>query len=69
MEKLLTIKDLSEWLQVTRSTIYKWTHMGYVPHYKLSAGVRFKVSDIEKWLSKRKRKGRNAQKIPIEDIV
>ena len=65
MEKLLTINDLSEWLQVSKSSIYKWTHMGYIPHYKLSSKIRFKVSDVEKWLNKRKRKGRNTYKLDI----
>jgi len=65
MEKLITIKDLSEWLQVSKGAIYKWTHMGYIPHYKLSTKVRFKVSDIEKWLEKRKKKGRATYKVDI----
>ena len=65
MEKLLTIKDLSELLQVSKSTIYQWTHTGFIPHYKIPKGVRFKVSEIEKWLHKRKRKGRNTYKIDV----
>ncbi len=65
MEKLLTIKDLSEWLQVSKSTIYQWTHTGFIPHYKLPKGVRFNALEVEKWLEKRKRKGRATYKIDI----
>jgi len=56
MEKLMTIKDLSEWLQVSKSTIYQWTHMRTIPHYKLPKGVRFKKEEIEAWLKKKKSK-------------
>jgi len=56
MDKMLTIKDLSEWLQVSRSTIYQWTHMRTISHYKLPKGVRFKKTEIETWLRKKKAK-------------
>ena len=65
MEKLLTIKDLSELLRVSKSTIYQWTHAGFIPHYKIPKGVRFKVLEIEKWLHKRKIKGRKTYKVDV----
>jgi len=61
MEKLITIKDLGEWLQVSKSTIYQWTHAGFISHYKIPKGVRFKPSEVEKWLQKRRKKGRVAK--------
>ena len=33
-EKLLTIKELSELIQVSPKTIYSWTHLGYAHHIK-----------------------------------
>ena len=68
MEKLLDIKQLSELIQVSRSTIYKWVHIGFVPHFKLGAFVRFRESDIEKWLQKRHKKGRITFKIQVDDV-
>ena len=65
MEKLLTIQQLSELIQVSRNTIYEWTHISFIPHYKFPKGVRFRVSDIEKWLKDKKRKGRNTREIKI----
>ena len=65
MDKMLTVKDLSEWLQVSPSTIYQWTHTGFVPHYKLPKGVRFKDDEIEKWLKKRRSSGRNRFNLDI----
>lgn len=58
MEKLLKIEEVCNLFQVSRSTVYDWTHTGYIPHYKLSKGVRFKVSEIEKWLERKKKKVR-----------
>jgi len=65
MEKLITVKDLSEWLQVSKSTVYQWTHAEFIPHYKMPKGVRFKPSEVEKWLQKRKKKGRATYKIEV----
>lgn len=58
MEKLLTISQLSELLQVSPKTIYQWTHIGFVPHYKFPKGVRFRIIEIENWLKSRKKRGR-----------
>jgi len=65
MEKLFTIQQLSELIQIKRSTLYEWTHAGFIPHYKLPKGVRFREEEIEKWLNKRKKKGRDSFKINI----
>jgi len=59
MEKLLTIQQLSDLLQVSIKTIYQWTHTDFIPHYKLPKGVRFKTVEVERWLERRKRKGRS----------
>jgi excisionase family DNA binding protein len=66
VEKLLTVKELSEIFQVSRSTIYEWSHTGFVPHYKLPKGIRFRMSEIEKWLIVRRKKGRKRYKINVE---
>ena len=67
MEKLLTIQQLSDLLQIKPSTVYKWVHYHYIPSVKLGASVRFKEKKIEEWLQKRERKGRRSYKIQIED--
>lgn len=65
MEKLLTVGQLSELIQISRSTLYEWTHAGFIPHYKFPKGVRFRTADLEKWLQKRKRNGRIKYKIEV----
>lgn len=51
MEKLLTIQQLSELIQVSPKTIYQRIHIGFIPCYKLSKGIRFNVLEVEQWLS------------------
>ncbi len=58
MEKLLTTRQVGELLAVSCSQVYKWVHYGYVPYIKLGHSVRFRESDLSKWLKKRERKGR-----------
>lgn len=69
MEKLLTVQQLSELIQVKRSTLYEWTHVGFIPHYKFPKGIRFKEIEIVNWLRKRHRGGRNTIKIDLESIA
>ncbi len=65
MEKLLTIKQVSEWLQVSPSLVYKWVHYDFVPYVKLGNFLRFRESDLVIWLKRRSHKGRESLKVQI----
>ena len=65
MQKLLTIKQLSELIQVSPKTIYNWTHIKYIPYIKFRKGVRFNENAVMEWLRKKRMKGRNTYKIHI----
>ena len=58
MDKLLTPKQLSELLQIKLSTVYKWTHYGYVPSVKIGDLIRFREKRIEQWIKKKEKDGR-----------
>ena len=58
MEKLLKPEQVAEILQVSKRTVYDWTHIGYIPHYKFPNGVRFKETEIERWVKNKNRRGR-----------
>jgi excisionase family DNA binding protein len=54
MEKLLKPEELAERLGIKLSTLYNWTYKGNrgkIPFIKVGACLRFRQSDIEKWLS------------------
>jgi excisionase family DNA binding protein len=65
MERLLTVDQIAAYLQVKPSTIYQWTHEGYIPHVKLGNLVRFRVSTVEGWLEKREVSGKAKRKMPV----
>ena len=69
MERLLAPKQIAEKLGVAVSTIYQWTHTEFIPHIKVGKFVRFRESDIEKWLNSRVHKGRSTYRIPVDDIL
>jgi len=47
---LLNVTEVSEWLQVKRSTIYLWAEQSMIPHMKLGRLLRFDHDEIEAWL-------------------
>jgi excisionase family DNA binding protein len=50
MDKLLTINQLSELLQIKKSTIYSWTFSKRIPHIKLYGSLRFREKEISRWI-------------------
>lgn len=66
MENLLTPQEIADVLGVSKSTIYQWTHQEYIPHIKLGRFVRFRQSQVEKWLTQREIKGRKSRSLNID---
>lgn len=52
MEKLLTIKELSEVLNLNCNTIYKLTYKNMIPYIKIGRSVRLDKEKILTWLDK-----------------
>lgn len=51
VEKLLTIDEVAQMLQVSRSAIYKNMSAGTIPYLRINKRiVRFRPSDIQAWL-------------------
>lgn len=48
--KLLTIKEVSEILQIKEKTIYQWAELGQIPCAKLNGALRFDLNDITRWI-------------------
>jgi excisionase family DNA binding protein len=47
---LLTIKDLSAWLNIKPSTLYLWAAQGKIPCRKIHGLIRFEPEAITAWL-------------------
>jgi excisionase family DNA binding protein len=47
--KVLTVSELSEYLRVHRSTIYRLLKKGQLPGFKIGSDWRFNVEAIDQW--------------------
>ncbi len=47
---LLTVKDLSAWLNMKPSTLYLWAAQGKIPCRKIHGLIRFDPDTITTWL-------------------
>lgn len=43
---MINIKDLADILGVSRATIYNWTHLGRIPHFKVGKHLRFDLDEV-----------------------
>jgi excisionase family DNA binding protein len=62
--KLVTVKELSDYLRVHPSTIYRLLKQGELPGFKLGADWRFNLGAIDRW---RMDQGDEAQELRPED--
>lgn len=46
----MNIKDLSAYLKMSASAIYKFTSAGTIPHYKNGKRLFFKRDEINEWI-------------------
>jgi len=47
--KVMTVNELSEYLRVHRSTIYRLLKKGQIPGFKIGSDWRFNVEAIDSW--------------------
>lgn len=66
MEELLTVKELAAKLKLSVWTLRAWCSQKYIPYFKLRGGVRFRESEIERWLKKNISQGRSLHRLRIE---
>jgi len=57
MEKIMTAKELSQFLKLSESTIYKLVSNGEIPGFKIGDSWRFELEEIQKMIRESKRQG------------
>ncbi len=51
-DRLLSVDQAAELLNVKRQTLYNWVHQKRIPHVKLSRSVlRFDEGEVRRWLA------------------
>jgi excisionase family DNA binding protein len=53
---VLTVNELSDYLKVHPSTIYRLLKTGQLPAFRIGSDWRFNVEEIERWLVEREKK-------------
>ena len=50
-EKLMTLKEVAEYLRLNEHTVYRMARKGEIPAFKIAGQWRFKKEVIDKWIS------------------
>jgi excisionase family DNA binding protein len=50
VETYLTIEELANYLRLAEQTIRRWVLNRDIPFHKIKKVIRFRVSEIEKWI-------------------
>jgi excisionase family DNA binding protein len=50
--KVLTIPEVSEYLRVSRQTIYRMLRRGDIPAFRIGGDWRFNIEDLGLWIEK-----------------
>lgn len=62
MDELLTVKEVEEYLRVTRTTIYKLINRGAFPVIKVAGATRIKRDDLMAYIERStETKGRDSE--------
>lgn len=61
--ELVTIKEVSTFLNVKEPTLYSWVRNGSIPSYKVGGLVRFDMEEVKEWVRQSRATARNVTKI------
>lgn len=49
-DRLMDVKNLADYLKLTKEFVYKKAEANEIPHIRVGNRLRFRKKDIEKWL-------------------
>ena len=58
METIMTVPQVAEYLQISKSKLYLMVQRGEIPHVKIGKNVRIMESDLVKWVEAQRQPGR-----------
>jgi excisionase family DNA binding protein len=64
-DKALTVKEVSELLQIHETTVYKMIREGKIPAFKIGSDWRFLKHRIERWLAEQNKGAPGAKIVTI----
>jgi putative molybdopterin biosynthesis protein len=63
--RVLTVKDLSNYLKVHSSTIYRLLKAGQLPGFSIGSDWRFNIEEIDRWRTGQTADGTNSQPLSL----
>ncbi len=66
----LNIDEASEYLGISKATLYGYTHRNIIPYYKLQdRRLYFKIEDLNEWILDKKNKHKSNSEIKSEAVT
>ena len=53
MQRLMTIKEVADYLRLSKVTVYKMTRQGKIPALKIGKQWRYNKSEIDSWVKQK----------------
>jgi excisionase family DNA binding protein len=50
--KILTVKELAEYLKIAEKTAYRFVAEGKIPGFRVGSSWRFRMREIDEWIKK-----------------
>jgi excisionase family DNA binding protein len=61
LKDFLTIDELSQYLNIKKSTLYTMVETGTIAHYRIGKLIRFRKKEIDDWME-----GNRRERVPVE---
>jgi excisionase family DNA binding protein len=55
-KELMNVKEVTEYLRLSRATLYRLLEKKEIPCYKVGRGIRFKREEVREYLKKQQKK-------------
>ena len=68
-EKIFTLKDVSQYLKIPKSTLYKLSEKGQIPSVKIGKQLRFRKSSLNQWLSEKENQSDKDISVKAKNIL
>lgn len=52
---IVNITELSQYLSISKNTIYAWVNQRRIPYHKVGSLLRFDINQIDEWLKTNKK--------------
>lgn len=61
MDEILTVREVAEYLKLSRTTIWRWRNEGKLQAFKVGRGWRIRQSELERITRNLRSKGENEE--------